>query len=116
MASFEKKILQSILGGVNENNSWSRRYNFELYSTYKQPNIKYIKINRMNWTAHIIRMLDDNVVKKILQFKVTGIRKRGRPGLRWADSVESDFGIVNEKAWRTKVDKGSLWRNLQRKA
>ncbi|GFS47308.1 hypothetical protein TNCV_4862701 [Trichonephila clavipes] len=39
--------------------------------------------------AHIIRMLDGNVVKKLLQFKVTGIRKRGRPRLRWADSVES---------------------------
>ncbi|GFW95993.1 hypothetical protein TNCV_4174201 [Trichonephila clavipes] len=29
--------------------------------------------------AHIIRMSNDNVVKKVLQFKVTGIRKRGRP-------------------------------------
>ncbi|PRD20961.1 UNVERIFIED_CONTAM: Dhrs7 [Trichonephila clavipes] len=32
----------------------------------------------MNCIAHIIRMSDDNVVKKVLQFKVTRIRKRGR--------------------------------------
>ncbi|GFU80611.1 hypothetical protein TNCV_534851 [Trichonephila clavipes] len=30
-------------------------------------------------------------------FKVTGIRKRGRPRLRWTDSLESDFKITNEK-------------------
>ncbi|GFT97597.1 hypothetical protein TNCV_1034351 [Trichonephila clavipes] len=47
-------------------------------------------------------MSDNNVVGKILQFKVTGIRKRGRLSLRWADSVELDFGIINEKTWRTK--------------
>ncbi|GFW49286.1 hypothetical protein TNCV_3057961 [Trichonephila clavipes] len=34
---------------------------------------------------------------KILQFKVTGIRKRGRPRLRWTDSVKLDFRIMNEK-------------------
>ncbi|GFV11682.1 hypothetical protein TNCV_976711 [Trichonephila clavipes] len=30
--------------------------------------------------AHIIRLPDDNVVKKILHFKVTGIWKRGNRG------------------------------------
>ncbi|GFX74139.1 hypothetical protein TNCV_491031 [Trichonephila clavipes] len=44
-------------------------------------------------------MPDDNVVKKVLEF---GIRRRGRPRLRWTDSVESDFGILSEKTWRTK--------------
>ncbi|GFV74794.1 hypothetical protein TNCV_1040321 [Trichonephila clavipes] len=56
----------------------------------------------------VIRMLDDNVVKKVLQFKVTGIRKRGKPRLRWVDSEESDFGIKSEKTLR------ALWKNLQR--
>ncbi|GFW99460.1 hypothetical protein TNCV_3416931 [Trichonephila clavipes] len=80
----------------------------------------------MNWMAHIIRIPDDDVVKKvdkiqeiyvkkILQLKVTGIRKRRRPRLRWTDSVESDFTTINEKTWRTKVNERSLWRRLQRK-
>ncbi|GFX86318.1 hypothetical protein TNCV_2562001 [Trichonephila clavipes] len=55
---------------------------------------------------------DENIKK----FKVTGIRKRGRPRLRLTDSVESDFGIKKVKTWRTKVNKGLLWRNLQMKA
>ncbi|GFV63925.1 hypothetical protein TNCV_3787981 [Trichonephila clavipes] len=55
--------------------------------------------------AHIIRMPDDHVVQKILQFKVTGIRKRGCPRLRWEDSVELDIGIITEKSWRTKERK-----------
>ncbi|GFX03646.1 hypothetical protein TNCV_2112181 [Trichonephila clavipes] len=57
----------------------------------------------MNWMVHIIRMPDDYVVKKVLQFKFAGIQKRGRPRMRWTDSVESDLGIINEKTWRTKV-------------
>ncbi|GFV18228.1 hypothetical protein TNCV_170311 [Trichonephila clavipes] len=47
-------------------------------------------------------MPDDNVVKRILQFKATGIRKHRRPRLRWTDSVESDFMTINEKT-RTKA-------------
>ncbi|GFU84972.1 hypothetical protein TNCV_3896991 [Trichonephila clavipes] len=70
----------------------------------------------MNWIVHIIRMPDDNVVKKILQFKVTGSRKRGKPRMRWTDPVESEFKIISEKTWRKKVNEGeSLWRKLQRK-
>ncbi|GFV86320.1 hypothetical protein TNCV_2093591 [Trichonephila clavipes] len=70
----------------------------------------------MSWIAHIIRMPDDYVVKKIQQFKVTGIQKRGRPRLRWTDTVESDFGIINEKTWRTKRHymKRSTWLPIQR--
>ncbi|GFX83462.1 hypothetical protein TNCV_324111 [Trichonephila clavipes] len=37
----------------------------------------------MNWIALIIRIPDDNVVKKVLQFKVTWIGKCGRPRLKW---------------------------------
>ncbi|GFU34298.1 hypothetical protein TNCV_697801 [Trichonephila clavipes] len=70
----------------------------------------------MNWMAHIIRMPVDKVVKKILQFKVAGIWKCGRPRLTWKDSVESDFGITGEITWKTKANKKSLWRKLQRKA
>ncbi|GFU34641.1 hypothetical protein TNCV_1993581 [Trichonephila clavipes] len=58
----------------------------------------------------------DNVVKKVQQFKVTIIRKRGRPRLRRAGSMGSDFGIISEKTWRTKVNKRSFCRSLQRKA
>ncbi|GFU92312.1 hypothetical protein TNCV_1338931 [Trichonephila clavipes] len=36
----------------------------------------------MNWIAHKIRMPDDNNVKKMLQFKVTGIWKHGRRRLK----------------------------------
>ncbi|GFT28123.1 hypothetical protein TNCV_645061 [Trichonephila clavipes] len=70
MASFERKTLQSILGGVNENNSWKRRYNFELYRIYKQPGIiKHIKINRMNWMTHIIWIPDDDLSKRYCSSK-----------------------------------------------
>ncbi|GFT10707.1 hypothetical protein TNCV_1943991 [Trichonephila clavipes] len=43
----------------------------------------------------------------VLRFKVIEIQKREKPRLRWADSVESDFGIINGKTWRTKVNKSN---------
>ncbi|GFX36486.1 hypothetical protein TNCV_1254591 [Trichonephila clavipes] len=49
----------------------------------------------MNWTAHIIRMPDDDVVKKVLQFKVTGIRKCRRPRLLHAEIVEVEIEVVS---------------------
>ncbi|GFW48309.1 uncharacterized transposon-derived protein F52C9.6 [Trichonephila clavipes] len=112
--SFERKILQTILGGLHENKAGEEdMYNFELYGIYKQPGIfKHIKIIRTNWRAHIIRMPD----RKILQIKVTGIRKRGRPMLRWTYSVDSDLKIINEKAWKTKVNERSQRKKIQRKS
>jgi hypothetical protein len=36
---------------------WRPRWNNELYSLYKEPNIvEDIKIRRLEWTGHIIRM------------------------------------------------------------
>ncbi|GFW46186.1 hypothetical protein TNCV_4210651 [Trichonephila clavipes] len=67
-------------------------------------------------SGHTIQTPDANAVKNILQLKVTGIRKRGRLRLRWTNSVELDFEIINEKSWRTKLNEKSLWRKLQRKA
>ncbi|GFT54411.1 transposable element Tcb2 transposase [Trichonephila clavipes] len=48
---------------------------------------------------------NDNVVKNAMQFNVTGIGKRERPMLRWANWVESDFGTKNKR---------SFWMNHQR--
>ncbi|PRD34539.1 UNVERIFIED_CONTAM: hypothetical protein NCL1_14322 [Trichonephila clavipes] len=53
----------------------------------------------MNWIALIIRIPDDNVVKKVLQFKVTWIGKCGRPRLKWQESskeVPDTRGADNE--------------------
>ena len=59
LSRFERKILRSIFGAINDRGQWRRRYNSELYELYKEPDlVKYIKINRLRWAGHVQRMED----------------------------------------------------------
>jgi uncharacterized Rossmann fold enzyme len=59
-----------------------------LYSFYKEPNIvEDIKIRRLEWAGHIIRMEDERITKKVLNGKLHTTRQVGRPRNRWADVV-----------------------------
>ena len=50
---------------------------------FKECNIvTYIKLNRLRWAGHVIRMGEQNPVRKVLVAVVEGRRQRGRPKLR----------------------------------
>jgi hypothetical protein len=85
---FERKILRKIYVPSCVNGVWRIKYNDELYNIYKEPSIvKIIKIARLKWLGHIARMEDDAPCKKITFSQPEGSRKKGRPKLRWLDSV-----------------------------
>jgi hypothetical protein len=48
--------------------------------------VNYIKINRLGWALHVIRMDNNRTVKKVFNTKPVGIRKIGSPKLGWEDS------------------------------
>jgi hypothetical protein len=55
-----KNIWPSTRGGY-----WCPRWNNELYSLYKEPDIvEDIKIRRLEWAGHIIRMEEEIIQKK----------------------------------------------------
>jgi hypothetical protein len=77
LGCFERKILRSIFGATQEGGMW-RRFNFELYRLYKEPDIvKTIKIGRLRWTGHVMRMDVDDPLWKTLLEKPVGQCKRG---------------------------------------
>jgi len=39
LSLFERKVLRRIFGAKHENETWWKRYNCELYETFKEPNI-----------------------------------------------------------------------------
>ena len=54
LSRFERKILRSIFGAINDRGLWRRRYNSELYDLYKEPDlVKYLKNKQieMGWTC-----------------------------------------------------------------
>jgi len=62
--TFERKILRRIYDPTHEGGCWLTRWNNELYSLYKEPNIvEYIKIRRLEWVGHIIRMEEERIPK-----------------------------------------------------
>jgi len=62
---FERKILGRIYGLTHEGGCWSSRWNNELYSLYKELNIvEDIKISRLEWAGHIIRIEEERIPKK----------------------------------------------------
>jgi hypothetical protein len=61
----ERKILRRICGPTREGGCWLPRWNNELYSLYSEPNIvEDIKIRRLEWAGHIIRMEEERIPKK----------------------------------------------------
>jgi hypothetical protein len=48
LSLFERKVLQCVFGVKQENGTWRKRYNYELYEIFNEPNIvNYIKVKRL---------------------------------------------------------------------
>jgi hypothetical protein len=79
---------------VQEKGVRKKRYNHGLYELFNEPDIvKYIKINRLGWVGLVISINKNRTVKKAFNTKPIGIRKTGRPKLRWEDDVIQDIRL-----------------------
>jgi hypothetical protein len=107
---------RSKFGAKQERGMLRRRYNFELCRLYKEPDIvKTIKIGRLRWIGHVMRMDVDDPVRKTLLEKPVGQRRRGRPRTRFLDNVEEDLGDTGIRAWRRRaMDRERLEKCSQR--
>jgi len=71
---------------THEKGCWRPRWNNELNSLYKEPNIvEDIRIRRLEWAGHIIRMEEERIPKKVLNGNFHTTRPVGRLRTRWAD-------------------------------
>ena len=58
-------------------------------------------------------MNDDNVAKRVFERNPDRRRRRGRPKLRWKDSVLEDYQKLGVGlAWRTSALDPAVWRGL----
>ena len=65
---------------------------------YKDPSkVKVIKTAKLRRLGHIARMEDNVLCKKINFSQPEGSRKKGRPRLRWIDSVLKDLKTLEVK-------------------
>ncbi|GFV78275.1 uncharacterized protein TNCV_94351 [Trichonephila clavipes] len=86
---YERKILRFIFGGIQKNGTWRRRSNSELSESYNESDIvNFIKLRRIKWSGHVVRMNEDRTTKKVFNAQPIDTRRKGRPSLRWIDDLE----------------------------
>lgn len=117
LACFERKVLRRIYGAVEENGLWRKRYNFELYRLFQGPDIiKTIKLGRLRWVGHIMRMEADDPTRKALLDKPVGQRRRGRPRMRFLDNIDADLNGIGVRAWRRRALDRDDWKQILEEA
>jgi hypothetical protein len=114
---FERKILRRIFGPVQDPNGWRIRYNQELDRLIEEQDlVRFIKAQRPRWLGHVERMPETQMPKGILKGRLDNRRRRGRPRMRWMDSVIADLATMGIRGWRTKVADREVWRTVVNEA
>jgi hypothetical protein len=75
-----------------------------------------IKVRRLEWLGHVVRMEDAYLSKTVFNAKPEGRRGVGRPRLRWLDDVEADMKAQGVKRWRIKAQNKKEWSAILREA
>ncbi|KAJ4435519.1 hypothetical protein ANN_18135 [Periplaneta americana] len=109
-----KKGSEDDYGPVNDEGSWRKRYNYELYQLFKEPDVcREIKAKKVRWLGHICRKDENDPCKKLTLTIPFGTRKVWRPQLRWLDEMKKDIIAAGVRAWKTKDSRECLeWNGL----
>ena len=54
----------------------------------------------MAWLGHVMRMEGKRIPKRVLEWKPTGRRDRGRSRKRWIEDIEEHIQIMGIRGWR----------------
>ena len=88
----------------------------DIYNKFKSPDIAtIIKVNRLKWLVQTVRMDEAGTVRKLVEGKPGGRRKKGRPRLKRMDNVEVDLNM-DVIRWRTRVLDRTEWASVETQA
>ena len=114
---FERRILRKIFGPVqNEDGFWRIRMNYELNDLIQNADVvRFVKSKRMAWLGHVMRMEGKRIPRRVLEWKPTGKRNRGRPRKRWIEGIKEDIQIVGIRGWGKLCKERAEWEKITEK-
>jgi hypothetical protein len=115
---FECKILRKIFGPERDKDgSWRIRMNHELSELIGNTDIgRFVKSRRIAWLGHVMWMDEKRIPKRVLEWKPTGRRIRGRPRKRWIEDIEEDIQLIGIRGLRKLSKERIEWRKITEKA
>ena len=117
LAVFERKILRRIYGPVEENGTWRRRHNRELYTELRDaPVMDLVNLNRLRWAGHLRRMEQHRIPFRVLSCLPVGKRKVGRPKSRWVDQIGKTARHLGVEDWWNVALERNQWAVFLREA
>ena len=95
----ERKIIRKIYGLFCCRGEWRIRWNQELYDKFDDIDVvKRIKIQRLQWLAHIVCMNSSNPGSKVFASEPSE-ESRGK-GRRWANQMTKSVRTLGIRNWR----------------
>ena len=99
----------------NEDGFWRIRMNYELNDPIRNAGIvRFVK--RMAWLGHVMQMEGKRIPKRVLEWKPTGRRNRGRPRKKWLEDIKEDIQIMGIRRWRKLCKERAEWKKITEKA
>jgi hypothetical protein len=69
-----------------------------------------IKIRRLGWAGHTIRLEDERITRKFLNGKFLNTRPLGKPRTRWEDVARRDTSqILGTRRWSGQAESREKW-------
>ena len=73
-------------------------------------------VNGMAWQGHVMQMEGKRIPKRVLEWKPTGRRNRGKRRKRWIEDIEEDIQIMGIRGWRKLCKERVEWKKITEKA
>jgi len=94
---FENRALKRVFGPKKDEviRVWRKLNNEKFNVLYSSPKFfRIIKLRRMRWAGHVVRMWETGGVYRVLAGKPEGKKQLGRPRRRWKDNIRMDLQEV----------------------
>jgi hypothetical protein len=80
---FENRVLRIFGPEREEDGSWRKLHNIELWGLYSSPNLRVINTRRMRWAGHVVHKRAGRGVCRVLVGRSKWKRPLGTPKCTW---------------------------------